>query len=212
MARKTKEEAEQTRKKLLETAALLFWEKGVSQTSLADIASSAGLTRGAIYWHFKDKLDLFYAMSQQVVPPYHQIYDSMERNAADNAARSLWCGSLEILTTVSQSPDIRRILGILFFRCEYVGELQSLQIENLDWIRQLQQRLICIIELAQQQGQLKPGIDPVAAAIAWQAQLRGLVQFSLLLPDTPLLHSLPDSLLKPYFSGVFKPDCWLAHD
>lgn len=51
MARKTREEAEQTRYLLLDTAEQLFSEKGVSKTTLADIASAAGLTRGAVYWH-----------------------------------------------------------------------------------------------------------------------------------------------------------------
>jgi TetR/AcrR family acrAB operon transcriptional repressor len=37
----------------------LFSQQGVSSTSLAQIAQAAGVTRGAIYWHFKDKSDLF---------------------------------------------------------------------------------------------------------------------------------------------------------
>jgi TetR/AcrR family acrAB operon transcriptional repressor len=59
MVRRTKEEAQATRKLILDTAEVVFHERGVSRSTLNDIAQAAGLTRGAIYWHFKDKADLF---------------------------------------------------------------------------------------------------------------------------------------------------------
>lgn len=59
MARKTKQQAEETRQEILDAAIKTFSERGVSATSLADIAKAAGVTRGAIYWHFKNKVDLF---------------------------------------------------------------------------------------------------------------------------------------------------------
>ena len=50
MARKTKEEAYKTRISILYTALNLFFEKGYARTSLDDIASASGITRGGIYW------------------------------------------------------------------------------------------------------------------------------------------------------------------
>ncbi|MCR5536786.1 MAG: TetR family transcriptional regulator [Succinivibrio sp.] len=58
MARSTPKQAEQTRKLILKTALKLFAKQGYDETSLSDIATAAGITRGAIYWHFKDKIDL----------------------------------------------------------------------------------------------------------------------------------------------------------
>ena len=57
--RKTKAEAQKTREQLLQSALDTFLENGVSRTSLAAIARNAGVTRGALYWHFKNKEDLF---------------------------------------------------------------------------------------------------------------------------------------------------------
>lgn len=57
--RKTKEQAEQTRQKILNAARKMFFQNGVAKTSLEHIAKEAGVTRGAIYWHFKDKTALF---------------------------------------------------------------------------------------------------------------------------------------------------------
>jgi len=62
MARRTKEEAEKTYHTLLEAAAEQFTMHGVAATTLNDIAQAAGVTRGALYWHFKGKEDIIRAL------------------------------------------------------------------------------------------------------------------------------------------------------
>ncbi len=52
---KTQQEAQETRQHILDAALRLFSQQGVSSTSLGEIAKAAGVTRGAIYWDFKDK-------------------------------------------------------------------------------------------------------------------------------------------------------------
>jgi len=69
MVRRSKEDALATRNSLLDAAERVFLAQGVAGTSLNDIALAAGTTRGAIYWHFKDKADLFNAMMERVVMP-----------------------------------------------------------------------------------------------------------------------------------------------
>ncbi|MCI8511437.1 MAG: TetR family transcriptional regulator [Lachnospiraceae bacterium] len=56
--RKTKEDAAVTKKALLDSAYELFYDHGFENTTLAQIAEHAGLTRGAVYWHFKDKSEI----------------------------------------------------------------------------------------------------------------------------------------------------------
>jgi TetR/AcrR family acrAB operon transcriptional repressor len=55
----TKEQAEKTRENILRGALRTFSEKGLAKSRLEDIAKDMGVTRGAIYWHFKNKLELF---------------------------------------------------------------------------------------------------------------------------------------------------------
>ena len=69
MARRTKEDAAATRELLLDAAEREFCERGASRTSLAEVASAAGVTRGAVYWHFRDKSDLFSAMCARAKLP-----------------------------------------------------------------------------------------------------------------------------------------------
>src|SRR5436853_7028091 len=69
MARRTRKEALETRNRILDAAETVFHERGVAHASLEEIAATAEVTRGAIYWHFKDKAELFDAMMQRVVLP-----------------------------------------------------------------------------------------------------------------------------------------------
>ena len=75
MARRTKAEADETRTKLLDAAERVFFQKGVARASLNEIAQSAGATRGAVYWHFKDKVDVFSSMLARICMPFDEICD-----------------------------------------------------------------------------------------------------------------------------------------
>lgn len=58
MARKTKGEALRTKQKLLQSALEIMSEKAYSNISMTEIAERAGYSKGAIYWHFKNKNDV----------------------------------------------------------------------------------------------------------------------------------------------------------
>lgn len=73
--RRTKEEAEQTRQKVIEAALKLFSRNGYSQTTLAMIADEAGYSRGPIYWHFKNKDELYDAVLAYSQLPLQQLVE-----------------------------------------------------------------------------------------------------------------------------------------
>lgn len=66
MPRRTHEDALNTRRAILESARRLFSRRGFERTSLSDIAKYAGVTRGAIYWHFEDKGELLCALCEEI--------------------------------------------------------------------------------------------------------------------------------------------------
>lgn len=87
--RRTKEDSEKTRTAILLAAEELFLEKGVSHTSLEQIARAAGVTRGAVYWHFQNKAHLFNEMLNQVRLPPEQLTGACPAAmAATRCARS----------------------------------------------------------------------------------------------------------------------------
>ena len=88
MARRTKEEAAITREQLLDAAEHVFRERGVAGSSLAEVAAAAGVTRGAVYWHFRDKADLCAAMCERATLPLETMLERRRCGAhADPLAR-----------------------------------------------------------------------------------------------------------------------------
>jgi TetR/AcrR family transcriptional regulator, acrAB operon repressor len=130
VARRTKAEALQTRHKLLDAAEAVFLRQGVSRTSLADIATEAGATRGAIYWHFKDKTDLFDAMMERVTLPLEEVLQAASSSAAqsngeDSLQRMCQLMRAALHKTV-HDPQTRRVFEIATHKVEYTPELQAL--------------------------------------------------------------------------------------
>ena len=79
--RKTKEDAELTKQNLLEAAFQLFLENGYDRTSLEQICQLAQVTRGAAYWHFKNKYEIF---ENTVIETLNRIHAAVVKNIAHN--------------------------------------------------------------------------------------------------------------------------------
>ena len=63
---KKAEQSEATRTALLQAARELFTERGYAGAATEDIAQRAGVTRGALYYQFRDKSGLFYAVLEGI--------------------------------------------------------------------------------------------------------------------------------------------------
>ena len=123
MARRTKEDAIATRNSLIDAAEGVFCEKGVTRASLSDIAQAAGATRGAIYWHFKDKVDLFGAMMDRVTLPLEQGFGALEESTCPDPVERLRAVLALVLHGVASDERTRRVFEIALYKVEYVGEL-----------------------------------------------------------------------------------------
>ena len=64
--RRTKTEALKTKRISHACRIGYVLSEGIARTSLNEIAQAAGVTRGALYWHFKNKEDLFDALFQRI--------------------------------------------------------------------------------------------------------------------------------------------------
>src|SRR3569832_1743094 len=104
MARRTKQDALATRDSILDAAELQFEQQGVSRTTLQHIAAEAGVTRGAIYWHFHDKSDLFNAMMEKTVMPLEAVAQNADGSAANDPVGDVrsWLLTVQQQTTNNQ--------------------------------------------------------------------------------------------------------------
>jgi TetR/AcrR family acrAB operon transcriptional repressor len=202
MARRTKEEALATRSHILDTAERLFEEQGVSRTSLHDIAQAAGLTRGAIYWHFDDKADLFNAMMERVTLPMEKAIEASSVPGPGDPVAAIRRNFLAALRTTVSDPQARRVFEIALHKVEYVGELKAVQ------TRRLAVRNACLadvergLKLAMRRGLLGRRMPARMAALGLQAVIEGLIQNWMLDPHAFDLVRAGERILDNYLAGL----------
>lgn len=168
MARKTKEEAELTRKKLIKSALLLFSEKGVAHTTLTDISRKAEVTKGAFYWHFKNKLEVFDAIIDEYSTPIEQQADQLLLTGED-PINSLFESMTFFFSKVEDSPELIALFDVYFFKCEYTEELApKLKLEQqqlMETQSNLALKVLALIELERWPNKTDELVDTVACAL-----------------------------------------------
>ena len=202
MVRKTKEEALITRGSILDAAERLFQAQGVSGTSLHDIASSAGVTRGAVYWHFKDKADVFNAMMQRVCLPMEEAGAQMGRDASIAALPALRAQVLGMLSRVVRDEQVRRVVDIATSKIEYTAELGAVRARHLQIRSEYESHLERTLKLAQKRGEVKATPSARQMAIGIHALLDGLIQNWMLDPGAFKLRNTGATVLDVYLAGL----------
>lgn len=117
MARRTKEEAQQTRETILMAALDMFCDKGYSRTTFDEIAKKINLTKGAVYWHFRNKPDIIKAL----------IIEAFERNQAAINREISEINTLDDLLRyfkyaaqiVKTAPMFRKFLFFVMYQMEW---------------------------------------------------------------------------------------------
>lgn len=75
-----------TRKRILDSARHIFAEHGYAAANLDSIAADAGLTKGAVYWHFSSKQDLFFGLFQSEMERMQALLPREARQLTDKAS------------------------------------------------------------------------------------------------------------------------------
>ncbi len=199
MARKTKEEALETRNRLIDTAEQVFYERGVSRTSLAEIAASAGVTRGAIYWHFKNKSDLFNAMFERVKLPLDELIEATLDAREPDPLECLRGFIVLCLRDTIEDPHRRRILDILFHKCEFTAEMGDVMQRHQTMVREGRARMEGGLRNAIQKGQLPADLDAHRAAVLLHGLLTGMLKDWLFTPDCINLAADAEQIVDAWF-------------
>ncbi|MDX1915436.1 MAG: TetR family transcriptional regulator [Methylophilus sp.] len=182
MVRKTKEDAEITRKRIINAAREVFCIKGVSRTSLDQIATHAGVTRGAVYWHFKNKTELFHAMREQVFLP---LIDRMDDTLLANIDSSKPSTTdpltriedflQETIQVLNEHLETRQTYEIMMSKCEYVDEFATVLQQILSNCSGIAEKYETIYQEAKNLGLLHPNHDPKQLAVDTHLFFTGLL-------------------------------------
>lgn len=175
MARRTKEEALQTRQALLDAAEVVFDARGVSEASLQEIAEVAGVTRGAVYWHFRDKADLFNALMDRAILPFEQRWLDDRAPAPAAPLAEVVAIAADMFRATSRDSRLQRAVSISSQKTSYVAELGAVRERRLVVQARARKRFEMLLRQARRAGELPPGARPADVARALVALIDGLV-------------------------------------
>jgi TetR/AcrR family acrAB operon transcriptional repressor len=179
--RRTKQEAQQTRRRIMSAALRTFNRRGISRTTLEHIAEAAGVTRGAIYHHFADKQALLAAIREDVALPIIDRADfTLLSDRASDPLERVERFLLDIYKAVDEDSRTRLAFSVMTFKCEYVGELEAELDEYARKVERARKQLVEVYEEARSRGQLRAGLTPELAALETSVFLAGLMRLCLL--------------------------------
>lgn len=194
MAKRTKAQALATRNRILNTAERVFEKKGVSRTTLEDIARAARVTRGAIYFHFRNKAHLVADMFSRIILPTYTFYPE-DLDAGPDPLGHLREMLVFILKQISCESHHRRVLNIIHHKCETTGDMRVIVARYRSETHKVRGLLVAAMKQAIDRGQLPASLNVARAETMFDAVLAGLVHNWTLTPTNFDLNSEAEALV-----------------
>ena len=161
---------------MLDAALEVFWRDGVTRASLQAIAQEAGVTRGALYWHFKNKEDLFETLFEQQYADFFAAFN--DQTLRDN--QDVWTHLQHNLTTMFETLATReskhKFCNVMFSKCEQTAGNETITELACRYHRLFQKQIAYALQLSREQGRLPENTDIELAAIYLESSLVGLIK------------------------------------
>lgn len=200
--RRTKEDAELTRQQLLDAGCKIFGDKGYAATRLSDIAEEAGVTRGAIYWHFKNKKELFIALFQEKVDPFvDEVKDVLEQDCPPlEKLRNLMS---QILDKMEKNADFRKNQALDVENRKIQQEIPELREYMKKRTGKFINEIKALIVSGQESGKIRDDISPDAIMSLFITLFRGyafLLTTDFVMPITKMDAS--EEMVEIFIKGI----------
>jgi TetR/AcrR family acrAB operon transcriptional repressor len=202
MPRRTKEESALTRRRIVAAARRTFLRRGITGTTLEHVAKAAGVTRGAIYWHFDNKKALYDAMRAEVLLPTIDRTDS--ELLEDGKRDPLACIEQFLARTIAgveACAEIRQTFEIMAFKCEYVAEFESELANHRRKATEIADRLTAAYGHAKRLKLLRRDLSPRVAALETVSFLTGLMRLWLLDSQGLFIRKSATALIAAHVQG-----------
>ena len=199
--KKTAAEAAETRKAILQAALAVFSRTGYSATTLDQVAREAGVTRGAVYWRFKNKADLYGALLHTYGGQAGAI---MGQAAAEGGSFIEVCRRIliHLLTRLEEDPELRAVMEISLFKTEHNDELAEVWASQLAATRELIAQLAGIMQGGIAQGALRADSNPSDIARGFLAYQQGIFHLWLIDPTSFSLRERAPALVDLFIRGI----------
>tara|TARA_B100000378_G_scaffold251460_1_gene226191 strand:- start:2729 stop:3367 length:639 start_codon:yes stop_codon:yes gene_type:complete len=200
--KRTKEEAENTRDDLLLSAIQIFSEKGVARATLAEIAKGAGVTRGAVYWHFENKAQIFDALHERMYRPFLDgILKGLEKEHPNplEQLRDLW---IELFIDLEKDERRKQALTLFMRKCNYSGDLAPYKEEHQKKQEQSIKAFEDYLEKYKNNGNLPRGVDSKTLTEGMFCYMKGILFQYLDEPETYNIQKKAPQLIGLFFNSL----------
>lgn len=173
--RRTKTEALKTKEYLMLAALDTFYQKGIARTSLNEIAQAAGVTRGALYWHFKNKEDLFDALFQRICDDIESCIKEDSNNNNEQAWSSFRLTLTRFFERLKHNELHYKFHSILFLKCEHTEQNETVIAIAKKHQALWREKIVAVLTDAVQQKALADNLDIDMVVIFIKSSLDGLI-------------------------------------
>jgi TetR/AcrR family acrAB operon transcriptional repressor len=203
--RRSREDSLKTRDGILLAARRVFAKRGVTRTTMEHIATEAGVTRGAVYGHFKDKRAVFQCIREQLHLPLIDVIDEEALDSFGDPLEGVERYLLGILAAMKDDAATRETFHMMLFKCEYVDELERDIGRQFTRCVELSGTLQRAYRAAARKGKLRAGVTPKLAALDTCAFLMGLVRLWLLDDSGRLVRTSVRALVRAHIANLRAP-------
>lgn len=199
--RRTKEEAAITRQTILDAALAVFGSQGYSAATLEDIAQEAGVTRGAIYWHFANKAELYNTLMTTYSTRGAEITQQAvaEGGSLDKILKRIF---IRLLTAVENEEKLRAVMELYLFKTEVNEELMEGRQQQIQTGQALVANIASALREGIQTGIIRADLDPTDMARGFMALQNGAIQLWLIAPEAFSLSQVAETLAEIYINGI----------
>ncbi|WP_047458210.1 TetR family transcriptional regulator [Rhizobium rhizogenes] len=169
--RRTKEEAAETRRIILHSAETLFLDNGYENVTLEEIAVAAGVTRGAVHWHFKNKQGLLLAIRDEARRPFRELAEQISQEHPPNPLELVFDTISTIFAELQQDPRKRGMLKVIMYLDMSFADCDS----GTSFRHEMQEHFARIFCSMSATGALPCPWTPETAASTLTAAIGGLV-------------------------------------
>jgi AcrR family transcriptional regulator len=196
--------AQETRERILASAAAVFGRKGFERSTLDEVAADAGMTKGAIYWHFKSKNDLFFALLDQ----RFQLHTSplkVDLAALLSGGQEPMAGMMDMFSTGMRRCVDDPAWARLYLECLSLGRNEEVRERLSAFYEQVWEVSAHFTRELQAQGLASADTDPETAAVFWTALFDGLVLAWLIKGGQLELDRLLPEIFHMLWRGIAPP-------
>lgn len=199
--RKTAAEAAETRRAILRAALAEFSQRGYSATTLEGVARAAGVTRGAVYWHFASKATLYEELLRTFGGQSGAIMGAAAAEGGDFIAI---CQRIltRLFIQLEEDKELRAVMDLSLFKTEHTAELAGVVANQRASMNELIAQLAGIMQAGIAQGALRADLDPWDVARGFLAYQQGVFHLWLADPDAFSLRERASALADLIISGI----------